>query len=178
MLGLKYPPVVLLNKYKHKDDFVIHATDSEKEKKYKKYFGDLIASLFQDIGNGVNTRYGCDVSNADMPVVAAFLAAKGFSVSFAGSHSTSNINRLGSAFLLHFLAGRILMAQSCDINTNNKGCHYWVIDGLATKNGFYLINNNWGWDGKDNGYYASEVFEPPTSEFSYGDITLISVSWL
>jgi hypothetical protein len=171
MLGLKYPPVVLLNKYKHKDDFVIHATDSEKEKKYKKMFGEMAADLFQDIGKGVNMKYGCDTSLASIRNAINFLTAKFFFASDMGPYYI-----LGPKFSViieaGLIVGSIFMAYDCD---SNKGCHFWIIDGMAQKNGSLHIHNNWGWDGDANGYYLSSVFNP--RDLNYQNLMLVLVRW-
>jgi hypothetical protein len=36
----------------------------------------------------------------------------------------------------------------------------------------YYIHNNWGWDGRDNGYYPSGVFDP---SYNFQDVEIARV---
>jgi hypothetical protein len=161
--GISYDWTIL-NKYKHNVDFDASPTTTEMLTARA-----MVADLFQKIGAGVKMNYdnGCEVSLAATENALNFLMSKGFTLCGSAYMRDLDIN-----FILSSLSDRRpLMTSGC--LSSNKDCHAWVIDGLASTysggypyipKGFY-IHNNWGWDGKDNGYYAAGVFNTSVGNF-------------
>jgi hypothetical protein len=178
----KYPTIpqvpvsswTLLNNYKDSTDFKQLPTDTPKETVQKAMARTMVENLFQNIGKGVKMRYGCDASEADIPDALNFLKASGFSLSKFGPYPSSDIKYLAMLNMIYsFLAiGNPFMATSCD--SNSKECHAWVVDGSAKKANVLHLHNNWGWDGKDNGYFLSDVFDP--GKYNFQNIEFIRVS--
>jgi hypothetical protein len=170
-----YGPWALLKKYKHGSDFYPSPKDDPKEMARemaeKNAATTLVANLFRQIGNGVGMSYGCEVSNANAVLAAAFLSWKKFSIKdfTPYNYSITEMIKLHVALTLK----TIFFAYDCDYINPNK-CHAWVIDGLAIKDGSFYINNNWGWDGKDNGYFPAGVYDP--KPYNYQNVIIIGVS--
>ncbi len=137
-----------------------------------------IAVLFQKIGKGVGMDYGCEGSSAYTKNAVSFLKKLGYKSEglkdFTPHIVTTSLDEK-----------RPLLAEGCAIKKNHKilgitynttydKCHSWVIDGYLTKElkyraqiGMSIYNvvssasyfhHNWGWNGGDNGYYASGIF--------------------
>jgi len=154
-----------LNKYRDSSAFYPSPTDNVVQIAKKTFARKDVANLFQQIGTGVKMDYsdGCNGSGAADKNAFAFLASNGF-----------RLSDLSDYFVIYakpFLeAHRPLYASGCSppaMFYSEKRCHAWVIDGLArsTTHKNYYIHNNWGWDGKDNGYYASGVFDPSQRDY-------------
>jgi hypothetical protein len=127
----------------------------------------MVAHLFERLGYHVNMNYknGCEISVAYTPWALDTLKRFGFSYMPTKDYTTAYFEHTMEKLKPTFVTG-------CDPNI--EMCHAWVIDGLAVRAGplgiivlslaDYFVHNNWGWDGKDNGYYLSRVFE--TNVFS------------
>jgi len=159
-----------LNKYKHKVDFDPSPTDNSIEIAKKKFTRSAVSSLFQQIGASVNMKYGCDVSLAYNSDAISFLVSKGFNSQNLAPFPYSNTVALAVFYTTFIISKKPLIVQGCDIY--GRGCHSWVIDGLAGNSNSRYLHNNWGWDGYDNGYYLSGVFDP---SYNFQDIYFASV---
>jgi len=159
-----------LNEFKNKNDFTIYSTDNIATIAKKTSARVQVSSLFEQVSS-INLYYGCDASGAQSADGLHFLLTKGFKLPWNTYFKPYDIEIVNS-----FLAPtyrRPLMANGRTIINNNSVGHAWVIDGLMAFNTFkiiddtvisnkisYHIHNNWGWDGLDNGYYLSGVFNP------------------
>ena len=148
------------------------------------HVNNQLANLLQQIGRGVNMNYNCAGSGTSTSNSVAFLLTQGFRVGGVGIEAIAN-GRMGtlikdynsSTVITSLDNRRPLMIAGC--SEKNSGCHQWVIDGYLRQritrettieqfgriisqaiSTFYpeYIHNNWGWNGVDNGYFASGVF--------------------
>lgn len=129
-----------------------------------------VANLMQQIGKGVGMDYGCNGSGASTGDAINFLGKHGFSKGGLVSYNSANA-------IASMKRREPLIVRGCSIKTNYSflgltvytsysGCHAWVIDGYLKRRmtigntgfDFDYIHNNWGWNGKDNGYFQSGVF--------------------
>jgi hypothetical protein len=163
---------ILLNKYKHKKDFEINsATDSKDEMKEKVKTGVKVAILFQNIGTGVKMNYDCNGSGTSSAKALSYLVSKGFSSETLAPYSIKPfIKEFAKYIVSPSSKRRPFMARGCNLG---GGCHAWIIDGIAQKADSYYVHNNWGWDGTDNGYFPSGVFDPLTR--NYQDVEIAKV---
>jgi hypothetical protein len=129
-----------------------------------------LANLMQQISKDVGTSYGCNGSGAESSDALKLLGRHGFSqgglVSYNSANAIASMNRREP-----------LITRGCSKKTDYKflginivsipdGCHSWVIDGYlrrrVTTDGVHVdtdyIHNNWGWYGRDNGYFKSGIF--------------------
>jgi len=148
-----------LNKSKKKQDFEPSPTDTPKELAIKNAMASNVASLFQQIGAGVNMSYGCDESETFTATALSFLISRGFTTNGLIDYNPN---------ILVYLAWGPVITSGCDIS--NKVCHAWVIDGVSAdatkpKPTSLYMHSNWGWDGWDNGYFKSGVFDPDAYNF-------------
>jgi hypothetical protein len=177
----KYPTSIIdgtiydwtvLNNRKHSDDF--YPPNTPYNAFSNAYARAMVADLFQRIGTGVKMKYDCKVSLAYLDTTLIFLVSKGFTL-----YGNTYLRDYSLALVQTALESRIpLMAIGCN-NGNTNDCHIWVIDGLARKKilslpiGDYYLNNNWGWNGRDNGFFLSGVFDP--NVFNFKNIRIGSV---
>ncbi|MDR2582599.1 MAG: C10 family peptidase [Fibromonadaceae bacterium] len=157
----------LLTKYKHGNDFYPSSTDSPTERILKETARNSVANLFQRIGTGVGMLYGCDVSENPGGVQLA-LYWLSYNYGFASpDFRPYNSSAIKPTLIVY---GYPFVARGCNANSNDPGCHAWVIDGLARihKPNTFFIHNNWGWNGRDNGYYPIGVFDP--LQYNFQDV--------
>jgi hypothetical protein len=153
----------LLSGFKHWNDFNTSTTAT-----------NMVANLFQQIGTGINMRYGCDVSTAFMFNAYAYLLNLGYSSAY-GFPYMQNYSLISAIVNIGGCAP--LLAFGCDYYIG--GCHAWIMDGYMTYNNYaghalYFIHNNWGWDGYDNGYYFSVMWSDDfgAGGYSFEDVTI------
>jgi len=156
-----------LNIYKQKYDFYPSPTDESYVLTAKAFSRAMVANLFKQIGTGVNMEYGCDGSDASTAKALSFLESKGFSTKSLTSY---NLNTVRTALSFY---KNPLIARGCNA-AKGKKCHAWVIDGLARDSDSFYIHNNWGFDGTDNGYYPSGIFDPLYFNFQGVEIARVS----
>jgi len=156
--GTKYN-WTMLNNYKRSNDFSQSSVAT-----------NMVADLFQKIGKGVNMNYGCDGSGSHASLGLSFLVSNGFKL-----YGSTYLRDYDLGFVHSSLTDRRpLIARGCNVNAGG-GCHAWVIDGVATTllNIYHHIHNNWGWDGTDNGYYYTGIFDPLTFNFQNVEVGLV-----
>jgi hypothetical protein len=133
----------------------------------------MAAHLFERLGYHVNMNYknGCEISVAYTPWALDTLKRFGFSYTPTEDYTTAHF-----AHIMEKLKPTLVTGCAPNVQT----CHAWVIDGLASMfvsiiiHKIYFVHNNWGWDGEDNGYYLSGVFETSDAYFQERlDITSI-----
>jgi hypothetical protein len=162
----KYPTIIdnktyswaVLNNYKHWYDF--YSSNSSANTSAI----EMVSDLFQRIDEGVNMKYDCEGSGIETWRALKFLVDKGFTKGFTGNDYLISYNYASIRTALN--AQRPLIARGCDYGLSNaERCHAWVIDGSAIfiaspATFFQLVHSNWGWNGLDNGYYFSGIFDP------------------
>jgi len=130
-----------------------------------------IGKIFAKIGTNVYMSYGCDVSLAYDQDALNYLSSLGLTVSSMQNYNYNQIKAsLGSGDY-----GRLVYTRGCD----TKGCHAWVIDGYMnitiSNTGIQkFVYNNWGWDGKYDGWFYENVLNPNVYNFQY-DLQIATV---
>jgi hypothetical protein len=150
----------MFDSYITSENFYKGVTQVEKavDKKARKE----VAELFKLIGTSVRMDYGCSISNASVSFALYYLNSLGFN--FAGNPTLNSYLKGIVKESLDYK--RPLIAKGCVA----AGCHAWIMDGsfeyavIDSANGFtirlYYVHNNWGWNGKDDDYFFSGVFDP------------------
>jgi len=144
-----------------------------------------VANLFEQIGRGVKMNYGCGGSGTTKSNSVDFLSRQGFRTGGVRAYDSSivitslnNRRPLMAAGCSHRTSIKIL---GITLSSSYSGCHQWVIDGyLRYRVTFSIImrdhrgaiisqmnisghleylHNNWGWDGRHNGYFLSGIFD-------------------
>ena len=130
---------------------------------YNQAQADAVALLMYHCGIAAQMNYAPSGSSA-----TSLNAAKGMRENF--NYNTNITSRMRdfykSSLWMELLynelnAGRPVIYGGADVN--NTGGHSFVIDGY---NADGLVHVNWGWDGKDNGYYDVSLLNPSEYEFS------------
>jgi len=167
-----------LNTFKDSNYFEESPTDNAAQRLKKILARNMVSDLFQQIGTGIYAvqgymNYGCTESLAYTTHALTFLENNGFSsYNFTSYNSTIGFAKV--KFGLSYSKSPF-MANGCFYDNGIRKCHAWVIDGIAkNSSSSYYIHNNWGWDGRDNGYYPSGVFDP--SYFNFQDVEIAMVS--
>jgi len=164
----------VLNQYKKGGDFPPASVSTARSQ---------VANLMQQIGKGVDMDYGCDESGSNIEKALSFLRKQGFITSLLGLGSPGSLVEYNSNSVLNTLnSERPILTRGCSRANKFLGiaiyydkCHEWVMDGLMKQeakytikmNGsttivndyFYYVHNNWGWDGRHNGYFEIGVFD-------------------
>ena len=137
-----------------------------------------IAMLFREIGKRASMTYTLDESTATTLGARESFAGFGYD---QNPERTYNISDVKS----ELNAGRLLWMRGTRTSLDNNGNtqtsgHAWVIDGYKYRYHYYkryllysdgsreyidddttvynYVHINWGWDGRNNGYYQSGVF--------------------
>ena len=134
-----------------------------------------LARLFRDIGDGVDMRYSSTGSGSSIYEAADFLMDLDFLVDGPSSFNQTKIND-------EVRNGRAVYIRGENHQNNKVSGHAWVLDGLmnikVTSNEYerpfgqllwtlvesittytYYNHFNWGWNGNNNGYFLSNVFD-------------------
>jgi hypothetical protein len=149
-------PWRLIKGFRHKDDFEIKPTDTQYEIDKKNTAMYYVGDLFAQVSVGSYTRFGCGSSAAAPENGVEFLIFQGY-YQIVGNWGTF-VNYNLALLQGHLVSGVPFMAQGCH---NNRDCHAWVIDGFFVVGGAvptHYIHNNWGWNGRDNGYFLDGIF--------------------
>lgn len=119
---------------------------------------DAVAQLMRYCGQVSQMIYGLDVSSSffydiDM-LVTQFGYDSGLHLARSEGYSLSGWDKL----LYDELAeGRPLLYSG---ESDNDGGHAFIIDGYAVQDGSGYYHVNWGWSGKDDGYFRINMLYP------------------
>jgi len=132
----------------------------------------LVADLIWHVADDVNMDFGSSVSLAYTSDAPKLLAELGFTETHATSFSTDRA--MGS---LRAERPMIIQGASHKLSTKSTyaNAHAWIVDGYIEQRWWdcfridhrlyeveqyrTFLHNNFGWNGLDNGYYASGIFD-------------------
>lgn len=136
-----------------------------------------IARLMRDIGSAVGMDYGCDGSGADTEDEVASSFKSDFGYSSASYHENYTGSNKYEWVKSEINAGRPVIFRGgskkywAGIIPYYADGHAWVCDGYReTKNGIFThlkFYMNWGWNGRHNGWYSFNNFNPENSTYNY-----------
>ncbi len=142
---------------------------------------DALAELMYDCGVAVEMQYGTTVSNAALLSVddpgsssAQYAYANFFNYNAKTLQGIIKTNYTDSAWISilknELNNGRPF--QLLGLDSIAGGGHSWVCDGYEANN---LFDMNWGWSGRDNGYYALGALNPGTNNYNSDRRALIGI---
>jgi len=130
------------------------------------------AVLMRDIGTAVHMKYRCSSSGADIEDEGASSFRNDFgysSASFSGYDYKKVKRELDFSSPVILRGGR---KSGWWIFSQYKDGHAWVCDGYSETiypcwGTILLLHMNWGWDGRYNGWYSFNDFNPGKDSFNY-----------
>lgn len=138
--------IAYYGKYKTKYDFASLTTQPTITTSSSNYLKDQVSSFVESVGEGIKSRYGCDVTISYTTDTYSFFKNLGYNIS-------KPINKHDSYELRKTLESKNLVLCR---GTSDSGGHIWVIDGFRQ----YLtycspsyVHCNWGWGGNSDGWY-------------------------
>ena len=120
---------------------------------------DNVGPLIETCGDRVNMVYACDWAAAHPSFIDDAFRLSGY------TRDGSRVNWSPSKVRADIQAGRPVIIEGRRTAVNNW--HVWVADGyrhlrLSSNCGttYGWQHMNWGWDGRGNGWYATDVWQP------------------
>lgn len=132
-----------------------------------------ISQLVSDFGELMNATYNTTATGASSEKAYSVMTNAGFNV------SSFNQTYSQLSTLLRLQSGKLVYQEGWRTKDDGASAgHVWVIDGYglvgtqtspantnSTSTNYYF-HCNWGWSGKDNGFFSGDVFTP-RSGYSY-----------
>lgn len=138
---------------------------------YSEIEANAVAKLMYDCGVASNMIYRPTASGAlSKDAAEALVKYFGYSSSVSHEHREHYSDEEWMDKIFNELSsGRPIFYGANDVAA---GGHAFVIDGYNS-NG--LVHVNWGWEGKDDGYYDISILNPGTYEFSMNQDAIIGI---
>lgn len=126
--------------------------------------GAAVAQLLYDCGVALTSEYGKDATSANTPYIVKaaedhFFYQVGAQYVFRKDYTDAQWESL----LKQELDGNHPMIYR---GTRDESAHCFVMDGYGTYQGATFFKINWGWGGKDNGFYSVDNMGKYTGEFA------------
>lgn len=149
------------------------------------FYDNQLAALCREIGHKINADYGSDGTSASLSDLRLYLKgllpADRFVISNLKNYAPTTPAISNQGIML-------IRAETYDEDTNKYVGHAWVIDGVIHKDYTvyvyyhkadspieylerqfdkkeFFFHANWGWNGKDNGFFRFDKFETTSHNF-------------
>lgn len=168
-------------------------SSTEKASDLSSYYQGKVATLFDEIGQGVNMNYSCSGSGAQTSAANSWLRSVGYATDDETSY---NFDAVKSSILANrpvFVSGYAIRNYILWIFPVYYEGHAWVVDGYIQRKQYVVadlvgyqngvevsrvrttyqnsedyVRCNFGWDGGADGYYASGLFSTNTGATNVG----------
>lgn len=141
---------------------------------------DRMAKFIYQIGQDLNTKYSPKGSGAHFEDAHALIKRLGFQIS-------PECSKFSMSEVLNYLKdNHIVLIRGVDLKTitdENQTHHAWVADGCSycvnpndpSDVSNYYIHFDWGWSGKNNGYFSGLVYSVEYNLYRYSPIEYFAV---